>query len=297
MEVVLDNPSNAQAGSLAVGNTGELSSWRTIPANISTVNQGHTPYLEFSSGASGNAPFVALAPLQLADVLTGRAGLVRPGQARAVPRRHVPSAGRRSPSGRAWRGSYQVTLFETGSRQTPSATISASPPQQHAIPVQRHPPGPARRARTAPAGQRLAAQPCNPDGPSAAMGRPGHLVPCCPSATSKADEVGSVVRGDVNLPGEVLAHRGDDQPAEGQFPQHLLAGLEVTDSGRRLPSTAITSRSLRGSRSPGPAARPVPASASPPSAGELGARLAIRLRLRAPGTVARIARRSSGSRR
>jgi carbohydrate binding protein with CBM6 domain len=60
VEVVLDNPANAPVGSFAVGNTGGWSSWRTVPANISKVTGTHTVYLEFSSGAGGNPPFVSL---------------------------------------------------------------------------------------------------------------------------------------------------------------------------------------------------------------------------------------------
>ena len=60
VEVVLDNPANAPVGSFAVANTGGWSSWQTIPANISTVTGTHTVYLEFSSGAGGDPPFVSL---------------------------------------------------------------------------------------------------------------------------------------------------------------------------------------------------------------------------------------------
>ncbi|MGH3168440.1 MAG: carbohydrate-binding protein, partial [Trebonia sp.] len=60
VEVVLDNPANAPAGSFAVGNTGGWSSWETIPANISTVTGTHNVYLEFVSGASGDPPYVSL---------------------------------------------------------------------------------------------------------------------------------------------------------------------------------------------------------------------------------------------
>jgi hypothetical protein len=55
VEVVLDNPANTP-----VGSSGGWTSWRTIPANISTVTGTHTVYLEFSSGARGNPPFVSL---------------------------------------------------------------------------------------------------------------------------------------------------------------------------------------------------------------------------------------------
>ena len=60
VEVVLDNPANAPVGSFAVGNTGGWSTWKTIPANISTVTGTHDVYLEFVSGAGGNPPFVSL---------------------------------------------------------------------------------------------------------------------------------------------------------------------------------------------------------------------------------------------
>ena len=60
VEVVLDNPSNAPIGSFAVGNTGGWTSWRTIPANITKVTGTHTVYLEFSSGATGDPPYVSL---------------------------------------------------------------------------------------------------------------------------------------------------------------------------------------------------------------------------------------------
>jgi hypothetical protein len=60
VEVVLDNPANTPVGSFAVANTGGWSTWKTIPANISKVTGTHTVYLEFSSGASGDPPFVSL---------------------------------------------------------------------------------------------------------------------------------------------------------------------------------------------------------------------------------------------
>jgi len=60
VEVVLDNPANAPVGSFAVANTGGWSSWRTVPANISSVTGTHDVYLEFSSGAGGSPPFVSL---------------------------------------------------------------------------------------------------------------------------------------------------------------------------------------------------------------------------------------------
>jgi hypothetical protein len=60
VEVVLDNPSNPPVGSFAVANTGGWTSWRTIPANITKVTGAHTVYLEFSSGATGDPPYVSL---------------------------------------------------------------------------------------------------------------------------------------------------------------------------------------------------------------------------------------------
>ena len=60
VEVVLDNPSNAPVGSFSVANTGGWSTWKTIPANISTVTGTHNVYLEFSSSAGGNPPYVSL---------------------------------------------------------------------------------------------------------------------------------------------------------------------------------------------------------------------------------------------
>src|ERR1700735_3497400 len=47
VEVVLDNPANAPVGTFAVGNTGGWTTWKTIPANITTVNGTHNVYLEF----------------------------------------------------------------------------------------------------------------------------------------------------------------------------------------------------------------------------------------------------------
>jgi hypothetical protein len=60
VEVVLDNPDNTPVGSFAVGNTGGWTSWEMIPANISTVTGTHNVYLEFSSAASGDPPYVSL---------------------------------------------------------------------------------------------------------------------------------------------------------------------------------------------------------------------------------------------
>jgi hypothetical protein len=60
VEVVIDNPSNAPVGSFAVGNTGGWSTWKTVPANITKVTGTHNVYLEFSSRAGGNPPYVSL---------------------------------------------------------------------------------------------------------------------------------------------------------------------------------------------------------------------------------------------
>jgi hypothetical protein len=60
IEVVLDNPSNTPVGSFSVANTGGWSTWKTVPANISTVTGTHNVYLEFVSGAGGNPAFVSL---------------------------------------------------------------------------------------------------------------------------------------------------------------------------------------------------------------------------------------------
>ncbi len=60
VEVVLDNPSNAPIGSFAVGNTGGWTTWKTVPANISKVTGTHNVFLEFSSAAGGNPPYVSL---------------------------------------------------------------------------------------------------------------------------------------------------------------------------------------------------------------------------------------------
>ncbi|MFJ6539597.1 glycoside hydrolase family 16 protein [Streptomyces sp. NPDC091385] len=50
VEVRLDSRSNAPIGSFAVGNTGGWQTWRTVPANISSVTGKHDVYLTFSSG-------------------------------------------------------------------------------------------------------------------------------------------------------------------------------------------------------------------------------------------------------
>ncbi|MEU9399096.1 glycoside hydrolase family 16 protein [Streptomyces sp. NPDC048242] len=50
VEVRLDSRSNAPVGSFAVGNTGGWQTWRTVPANISSVTGKHDVYLTFTSG-------------------------------------------------------------------------------------------------------------------------------------------------------------------------------------------------------------------------------------------------------
>ncbi|WP_328500772.1 glycoside hydrolase family 16 protein [Streptomyces sp. NBC_00457] len=50
VEVRLDSRTNAPIGSFAIGNTGGWQSWRTVPANISSVTGTHDVYLTFTSG-------------------------------------------------------------------------------------------------------------------------------------------------------------------------------------------------------------------------------------------------------
>ncbi|WP_031049471.1 glycoside hydrolase family 16 protein [Streptomyces sp. NRRL F-5650] len=50
VEVRLDSRTSTPIGSFAVGNTGGWQSWRTIPANISSVTGTHDVYLTFTSG-------------------------------------------------------------------------------------------------------------------------------------------------------------------------------------------------------------------------------------------------------
>jgi beta-glucanase (GH16 family) len=50
VEVRLGSRTSAPVGSFAVGNTGGWQSWRTIPANISSVTGTHDVYLTFTSG-------------------------------------------------------------------------------------------------------------------------------------------------------------------------------------------------------------------------------------------------------
>lgn len=50
VQVRLDSPTSTPIGSFAVADTGGWQSWRTIPANISSVTGTHDVYLTFSSG-------------------------------------------------------------------------------------------------------------------------------------------------------------------------------------------------------------------------------------------------------
>lgn len=50
VEVRLDSRGNAPVGSFSVANTGGWQSWRTVPANISSVTGTHDVYLTFTSG-------------------------------------------------------------------------------------------------------------------------------------------------------------------------------------------------------------------------------------------------------
>ncbi|WP_241995169.1 glycoside hydrolase family 16 protein [Kribbella antiqua] len=50
VEVRLDSRSNAAIGSFAIANTGGWQSWRTVPANITSVTGVHDVYLTFTSG-------------------------------------------------------------------------------------------------------------------------------------------------------------------------------------------------------------------------------------------------------
>ncbi|MCW7943439.1 1,3-beta-glucanase [Streptomyces hygroscopicus] len=50
VEVRLDSRTNAPIGSFAVANTGGWQSWRTVPANITSVTGTHDVYLTFTSG-------------------------------------------------------------------------------------------------------------------------------------------------------------------------------------------------------------------------------------------------------
>ncbi|MBQ0825733.1 glycoside hydrolase family 16 protein [Streptomyces tagetis] len=50
VEVRLDSRANAPIGSFSVGNTGGWQSWRSVPANISSVTGTHDVFLTFTSG-------------------------------------------------------------------------------------------------------------------------------------------------------------------------------------------------------------------------------------------------------
>ncbi|GCB44324.1 glycoside hydrolase family 16 protein [Streptomyces sp. NL15-2K] len=54
VEVRLDSRSNAPIGSFSLANTGGWQSWRTVPANISSVTGTHDVYLTFTSGQSAD---------------------------------------------------------------------------------------------------------------------------------------------------------------------------------------------------------------------------------------------------
>lgn len=58
VEVRLDSRTATPVGSFAIANTGGWQSWKTVPANMSTVTGTHTVYLTFTSGQP--APFVSL---------------------------------------------------------------------------------------------------------------------------------------------------------------------------------------------------------------------------------------------
>jgi hypothetical protein len=50
VEVRLDSSTSAPVGSFAVADTGGWQSWKTVPANISSVTGTHDVYLTFTSG-------------------------------------------------------------------------------------------------------------------------------------------------------------------------------------------------------------------------------------------------------
>ncbi|WP_369173892.1 glycoside hydrolase family 16 protein [Streptomyces sp. R28] len=54
VEVRLDSRTATPVGSFSVGNTGGWQSWRTIPANMSSVTGTHDVYLTFTSGQSAD---------------------------------------------------------------------------------------------------------------------------------------------------------------------------------------------------------------------------------------------------
>jgi hypothetical protein len=50
VQVALDSPTAPPVGSFAIANTGGWQSWRTVPANMSSVTGTHDVYLTFASG-------------------------------------------------------------------------------------------------------------------------------------------------------------------------------------------------------------------------------------------------------
>jgi hypothetical protein len=54
VQVRLDSPTATPIGSFSLANTGGWQSWRTVPANISSVTGTHDVYLTFSSGQSAD---------------------------------------------------------------------------------------------------------------------------------------------------------------------------------------------------------------------------------------------------
>jgi hypothetical protein len=54
VEVRLDSPTATPIGSFSVANTGGWQSWKTVPANISSVTGTHDVYLTFTSGQSAD---------------------------------------------------------------------------------------------------------------------------------------------------------------------------------------------------------------------------------------------------
>lgn len=54
VEVRLDSATSTPVGSFAVANTGGWQTWKTVPANISSVTGTHDVYLTFTSGQSAD---------------------------------------------------------------------------------------------------------------------------------------------------------------------------------------------------------------------------------------------------
>ncbi|KPI14656.1 Carbohydrate binding family 6 [Actinobacteria bacterium OK074] len=54
VEVRLDSPTATPIGSFSIANTGGWQTWRTVPANISSVTGTHDVYLTFTSGQSAD---------------------------------------------------------------------------------------------------------------------------------------------------------------------------------------------------------------------------------------------------